>query len=422
MFQRIRSAHYAWVIFVVAFITLLGAAGFRSTPGILIDPLGKEFGWSRATVATAVSINVLLFGFIGPFAAALQLRYGLRKVTITALVIISSGALATTQMTHPWHLYILWGGVVGVGSGCMATVFASTVASRWFVKRRGLVTGALTAASASGQLVFLPLLSRIAEQSGWRWVGVVIALCALAVIPVVFLFLRNSPADIGLLPYGASDDFVFATTLENPIRSAFNAFRDAKSDGTFWLLWGSFFVCGFSTNGLIQTHFISAAQDHLLVASVAAGYLALIGGFDVIGTIFSGWLTDRSDPTKLLLVYYLLRGLSLLVLDPMLNMKGWGLLGFMMFYGLDWVATVPPTVALCAQRFGPQRGPLVYGWVFAGHQVGAAVAAFGAGYLRDVTGSYKSSFIISGTGCLIAAYGVTRIDGKTPFNELQPVK
>ena len=422
MFQRIRSAHYAWVIFVVAFITLLGAAGFRSTPGILIDPLGKEFGWSRATVATAVSINVLLFGFIGPFAAALQLRYGLRKVTITALAIISSGALATTQMTHPWHLYILWGGVVGVGSGCMATVFASTVASRWFVKRRGLVTGALTAASASGQLVFLPLLSRIAEQSGWRWVGVVIALCALAVIPVVFLFLRNSPADIWLLPYGASDDFVFATTLENPIRSAFNAFRDAKSDGTFWLLWGSFFVCGFSTNGLIQTHFISAAQDHLLVASVAAGYLALIGGFDVIGTIFSGWLTDRSDPTKLLLVYYLLRGLSLLVLDPMLNMKGWGLLGFMMFYGLDWVATVPPTVALCAQRFGPQRGPLVYGWVFAGHQVGAAVAAFGAGYLRDVTGSYKSSFIISGTGCLIAAYGVTRIDGKTPFNELQPVK
>ena len=422
MFQRIRSAHYAWVIFVVAFITLLGAAGFRSTPGILIDPLGKEFGWSRATVATAVSINVLLFGFIGPFAAALQLRYGLRKVTITALAIISSGALATTQMTHPWHLYILWGGVVGVGSGCMATVFASTVASRWFVKRRGLVTGALTAASASGQLVFLPLLSRIAEQSGWRWVGVVIALCALAVVPVVFLFLRNSPADIGLLPYGASDDFVFATTLENPIRSAFNAFRDAKSDGTFWLLWGSFFVCGFSTNGLIQTHFISAAQDHLLVASVAAGYLALIGGFDVIGTIFSGWLTDRSDPTKLLLVYYLLRGLSLLVLDPMLNMKGWGLLGFMMFYGLDWVATVPPTVALCAQRFGPQRGPLVYGWVFAGHQVGAAVAAFGAGYLRDVTGSYKSSFIISGTGCLIAAYGVTRIDGKTPFNELQPVK
>ena len=420
--NKIKNLHYAWVIFVVAFITLLGAAGFRSTPGILIDPLGKEFGWSRATVATAVSINVLLFGFIGPFAAALQLRYGLRKVTITALAIISSGALATTQMTHPWHLYILWGGVVGVGSGCMATVFASTVASRWFVKRRGLVTGALTAASASGQLVFLPLLSRIAEQSGWRWVGVVIALCALAVIPVVFLFLRNSPADIGLLPYGASDGFVFATTLENPIRSAFNAFRDAKSDGTFWLLWGSFFVCGFSTNGLIQTHFISAAQDHLLVASVAAGYLALIGGFDVIGTIFSGWLTDRSDPTKLLLVYYLLRGLSLLVLDPMLNMKGWGLLGFMMFYGLDWVATVPPTVALCAQRFGPQRGPLVYGWVFAGHQVGAAVAAFGAGYLRDVTGSYKSSFIISGTGCLIAAYGVTRIDGKTPFNELQPVK
>lgn len=405
-----RKVHYAWVIFVVAFITLLGAAGFRSTPGILIDPLHAEFGWSRATIATAVSINVILFGFVGPFAAALQLRYGLRRVTISALTIISLGALLTTQITRPWHLYLLWGGVVGIGSGCMATVFASTVASRWFVKRRGLVTGALTAASASGQLVFLPLLTRLAERSGWRYVGVTIAICALTVIPVVFFFLRNSPADLGLAPYGAPDDHEPPVPLQNPIRSAFTAFHDARKVGAFWLLWGSFFVCGFSTNGLIQTHFISAAHDHLLIASVAAGYLALIGGFDVIGTVLSGWLTDRSDPTKLLMMYYLFRGLSLLVLDPMLTVKGWGLLGFMVFYGLDWVATVPPTVALCTQKFGSQRGPLVYGWVFAGHQTGAAVAAFGAGYLRDVTGSYKPSFVIAGIACLIAAYGVTRID------------
>ena len=293
-----RKFHYAWVIFVVAFITLLGAAGFRSTPGILIDPLQTEFGWSRATIATAVSINVILFGFVGPFAAALQLRYGLRRVTMSALALISSGALLTTQITQPWHLYFLWGGVVGIGSGCMATGFASTVASRWFVKRRGFVTGALTAASASGQLVFLPLLTRLADNSGWRHVGVTIAICALSVIPVVFFFLHNSPADLGIAPYGAPDDHEPPVPLQNPIRSAFSAFHDARKVGAFWLLWGSFFVCGFSTNGLIQTHFISAAHDHLLVASVAAGYLALIGGFDVIGTIFSGWLTDRSAPTK----------------------------------------------------------------------------------------------------------------------------
>ena len=407
-----KKPHYAWVIFVVAFITLLGASGFRSTPSILIDPLHDEFGWGRGTIGTAVSINVLLFGFIGPFAAALQMRFGLRRITIVALLIISLGALGTTQMTAPWHLYLLWGAVVGTGSGCMATVFASTIAARWFVARRGLVMGALTAASASGQLVFLPLLTRLAAAHGWRTVGVTIAFCALAVVPVVGFFLRNSPADIGILPYGAPDDYEPPTALTNPIRSALSALNDARRDNIFWLLWGSFFVCGLSTNGLIQTHFLSAANDHHVAATTAAGYLALIGGFDVIGTIASGWFTDRYDPAKLLIYYYAIRGVSLLFLDPTLTQGGFGLGGFMMLYGLDWVATVPPTVALCVERFGVKRGPLVYGWVFAGHQVGAAVAATGAGYLRDTTGSYKSSFIIAGVCCMFAAYGSSRLTRK----------
>ena len=407
-----KKPHYAWVIFVVAFITLLGASGFRSTPSILIDPLHDEFGWGRGTIGTAVSINVLLFGFIGPFAAALQMRFGLRRITIVALLIISLGALGTTQMTAPWHLYLLWGAVVGTGSGCMATVFASTIAARWFVARRGLVMGALTAASASGQLVFLPLLTRLAAAHGWRTVGVTIAFCALAVVPVVGFFLRNSPADIGILPYGAPDDYEQPNALTNPIRSALSALNDARRDNIFWLLWGSFFVCGLSTNGLIQTHFLSAAHDHHVAATTAAGYLALIGGFDVIGTIASGWFTDRYDPAKLLIYYYAIRGVSLLFLDPTLTQGGFGLGGFMMLYGLDWVATVPPTVALCVERFGVKRGPLVYGWVFAGHQVGAAVAATGAGYLRDTTGSYKSSFIIAGVCCMFAAYGSSRLTRK----------
>lgn len=407
-----KKPHYAWVIFVVAFITLLGASGFRSTPSILIDPLHDEFGWGRGTIGTAVSINVLLFGFIGPFAAALQMRFGLRRITIIALLIISLGALGTTQMTAPWHLYLLWGAVVGTGSGCMATVFASTIAARWFVARRGLVMGALTAATASGQLVFLPLLTRLATALGWRTVGVTIAFCALAVVPVVGLFLRNSPADIGILPFGAPADYEPPTALTNPIRSAMSALNDARRDNIFWLLWGSFFVCGLSTNGLIQTHFLSAANDHHVAATTAAGYLALIGGFDVIGTIASGWFTDRYDPAKLLIFYYAIRGVSLLFLDPTLAQGGFGLGGFMMLYGLDWVATVPPTVALCIERFGVKRGPLVYGWVFAGHQVGAAVAATGAGYLRDTTGSYKSSFVIAGVCCMFAAYGSSRLTRK----------
>ena len=395
----------------MAFITLLGAAGFRSAPGILIDPLNDEFGWSRGTVGTAVSINVLLFGFIGPFAAALQSRHGLRKVTVIALLIISTGALLTTQMSRPWHLFLLWGVVVGTGSGCMATVFASTVASRWFVGRRGLVTGALTAASASGQLVFLPVLTRLAENHGWRWVGTTIALCALAVIPLVALFLRNQPSDMGLLPYGVGDDsgFAPAVPVTNPISSAFAAFTTARRSGVFWLLFGSFLVCGLSTNGLVQTHFLSAAHDHDMSSTTAASFLALIGVFDVLGTILSGWLTDRYDPARLLVAYYLLRGVSLMVLDPVLSTRGSGLVVFMVFYGLDWVATVPPTVALCVERFGGGIGPLVYGWVFAGHQVGAALAAWGAGEIRDRTGSYRAAFVIAGVCCVVAATGVARL-------------
>lgn len=407
-----RRIHYGWIIFATAFITLVGAAGFRSAAGVLVDPLRDEFGWTRSTVGAAVSINVILFGLMGPFAAALQLRYGLRRVTMTALVVVSFGALATTQMTSPLHLYLLWGVIIGAGSGCMATVFASTVASRWFVAHRGLVTGALTAASASGQLVFLPVLTNLAENHGWRTVGTTIGVCALAVVPIVFLFLRNSPGDIGLLPVGASDDYETPLPLANPIRSAFVALNDARRDHIFWLLWGSFLVCGLSTNGLIGTHFLSAAHDYHFAAATAAGYLALIGGFDVLGTIASGALTDRFDPARLLAAYYAFRGLSLLFLDPALTSGGLGLVGFMVFYGLDWVATVPPTVALCIRRFGTQRGPLVYGWVFAGHQVGAAIAAWGAGALRDATGSYATAFYIAGAACLLAAFGASQMTSR----------
>ncbi len=400
-----------WIVFGAAFAILLGAAGTRSAAGVLVDPLHDEFGWSHGTIGFAVSINVLLYGFIGPFAAALQQRFGLRRVTSVALVVIATGAALTTRMSQPWHLFLLWGAVVGIGSGCMATVFASTVASRWFVQRRGLVTGALTAASASGQLVFLPLLTRLADGPGWRWVGTSVAIGAVAVVPIAVFVLRDRPEDVGLVPFGAGPRWTPPPPMVgSPVSNAFAAFGAARRSGTFWLLWGSFAVCGLSTNGLIGTHFISAAHDHGVDGPTAGTYLAMIGVFDIIGTIASGHLTDRYDPRRLLLAYYLLRGLSLFVLDPALAHGGGGLFGFMVFYGLDWVATVPPTVALCIAHFGRERGPLVYGWVFAGHQVGAAVAAWGAGVLHDSTGSYRSAFVLAGVMCLFAAVGVMRIE------------
>lgn len=417
-----RRVSYHWIVFGAAFVVLVGAAGTRSAPSVLIDPLREEFGWSRATVGLAVSINVLLYGFIGPFAAALQQKYGLRRVSAVALVIVAAGAALTTQMTEPWQLFLLWGGVVGVGSGCMATVFASTVATRWFLKRRGLVVGVLSAGGASGQLVFLPLLSWLAERHGWRWVGTSVAIGALAVVPVVVLVLRNRPEDLGLRAYGATEDYTPPTLVGSPVANAFGALREAWHSGTFWLLWGSFAVCGLSTTGLVQTHFISAAHENGMTESVAGRYLAMVGVFDIIGTIASGYLTDRVDPRRALMLYYLLRGCSLFVLDPALAHGGGGLFGFMVFYGLDWVATVPPTIALCIQHFGRERGPLVYGWVFAGHQVGGALAAWGAGWMHDRTGSYELSFVIAGVACLIAAAGVLRIGQSGPPDFLPPSK
>jgi MFS family permease len=401
-----RRRHYAWVVAAATFVVLLGAAGFRSAPGVLIVPLEDDLGWSRSVVSLAVSVNLLLFGLSGPFAAALMARFGLRRVVVGALVSVGSGALATTAMTAPWQLVVLWGVVVGAGSGCMATVLAATVATRWFVARRGLVTGALIAASATGQLAFLPVLGWLAEHVGWRAVSVVVASGAFAVVPLARRFLRDRPEDVGLTPYGAGPDYEPPVAGGHPIATAFAGLRDAVPTSAFWLLAGSFFVCGASTNGLIGTHFIAAGHDHGMSETSASTLLALVGVFDVAGTIASGWLTDRFDARRLLLGYYGFRGLSLLFLDDVLAARGAGLGGFVVFYGLDWVATVPPTVALCNKVFGVARGGVVYGWVFASHQIGAAVAASAAGAIRTSTGSYELAFQGAALLCIAAAFGV----------------
>ena len=409
-----KRIHYAWIVAAVTFIALMGAAGFRATPGVLIVPLQHEFGWNRAVISVAVSINLILFGLTGPFAAALMDRVGLRVVTVGALITVATGAFLTTVMTAPWQLYLLWGVVVGLGTGCMASVLAATVANRWFVNRRGLVLGALTAAGATGQLIFLPGLGWLAQSFGWRWSSIAVASAALAVVPVVAVLLRNRPADVGLRAYGATEADVAPLTTGSPIANAFRGLRVGVRSRDFWLLGGSFFICGASTNGLIGTHLIPASMDHGMAEVTAASLLAVIGVFDVIGTLASGYLTDRFDSRWLLFFYYGLRGLSLLFLPYVFGSPNFALILFIVFYGLDWVATVPPTVQLARKVFGRQNFAIVYGWIFAAHQIGAASIAFAAGAVRTFFGDYQLAFMFSGLLCLVAAGMVLRIAREKP--------
>jgi MFS family permease len=397
-----RPIHYAWIMAAVTFIVLLGASGFRSAPGVLIVPLQEAFGWSRATVSLAVSINLILFGFMGPFAAALMERFGIRKVVTAALATVASGALLTIIMTAPWQLYLFWGVLVGLGTGSMATVLAATVANRWFVERRGLVIGVLTAASATGQLAFLPFLAWLVSHQGWKAVSIAVAAATVAVIPIVLVFARNHPADLGLRRYGATEDEP-PVLRANPVVAAFGSLKLAVGSMNFWLLAASFFVCGATTNGLIGTHLIPAGMDHGMTELAAANLLALIGIFDIIGTTASGWLTDRYDPRRLLFAYYALRGVSLMILSFAFDAPQFTLIAFVVFYGLDWVATVPPTISLATRHFGQGQGALVYGWIFAAHQLGAAAAAYLAGLTRTELGSYTLAFNGAAILCLIAA-------------------
>jgi len=405
-----RGIHYGWVVVAATFLTMLVTAGAVGTPGVLIGPFQAEFHWSTADISASFAVRLALFGLMGPFAAALINRFGLRPVAATALLVVATGVFGSFFMTKLWHLVLFWGVFVGIGTGMTAMVLAATVAGRWFVERRGLVTGLLAASGASGQLVFLPLLADLTERFGWRsaFGFAVVGLLLAALVALVLM--RDRPSDIGLAPYGARTGLVPPPprdSLSAMLMSPIVALREASGSPTFWMLFGSFFVCGASTNGLIQTHFVSLCGDFGLGSVQAAGMLAAIGVFDVFGTIGSGWLSDRFDSRWLLFVYYGLRGLSLVAL-PFSNFDFYQLSLFTVFYGLDWVATVPPTVKLSTARFG-ERSNLVFGWVFAAHQLGAASAALGAGLTRTEFETYLPAFFFSGVLCLVAAIGVVAV-------------
>ena len=400
-----RNIHYGWAMVGVTFLTALIAAGTVGAPGVFIVPLQKEFGWSTAEISSALSIRFILFGLMAPFAAALLNRYGLRNVTLASLLVVASGLVASLFMTQVWQLVLLWGVVIGLGTGMTALVLGATIAARWFAARRGLVVGILTASVATGQLVFLPLLASLTESLGWRpALGLICVMLGLAA-SVVLLVMRDRPGDLGLRPFGDEGTEPLPAPPPNtaPIMAAaLGTLRDAARTKVFWILFATFFICGASTNGLIQVHLIPMCLDFGIPQVHAAGLLAAMGIFDFVGTILSGWLSDRYDNRWLLFWYYGLRGLSLLLL-PFSDFSFYGLSLFAMFYGLDWIATVPPTVRLTAQRFGPERANLVFGWIFAGHQLGAGAAAFGAGLSRTVLESYLPAFFVAGALCVFAA-------------------
>ena len=411
--------HPAWTVAAVAFVALIGAAGFRAAPGVLILPIEAEFGTSRAVLSIAVGVNLVLFGLTAPFAAALIDRFGIRQVTAIALVLVAAGAGLSVFITAGWQLVFTWGLLIGLGTGSMALVFAATVANRWFVRRRGLITGVLTAGSATGQLIFLPVIAWTAERSSWRVASLIIAAAALAVVPLVIRYLRDRPADLNVTPYGAPDDYTAPAPVDagHAARRAMRALKDAARTRTFWALAIGFAICGATTNGLIGTHFVPAAHDHGLSETTAAGLLAVVGIFDIAGTIASGWLTDRFNPRLLLAIYYTMRGVGLLMLPGLLSdTVHVSMIAFVVVYGLDWVATVPPTVALCREAFGEQ-GTIVFGWVFAAHQLGAAVMSVVAGVVRDSSGDYNLAWLSAAGMCAVAAvlsFGVRRLPAGWP--------
>jgi MFS family permease len=400
--------HYAWVALIVAFTITLGAVGVRAAPGVIIVPLQQAFGWSVGTISAAISLNILLLGMTGPFITGLMETLGLRRTVLLCLSLLLLGTGLSTFITAPWQLFATWGLMVGVGASAGAVGMAAAIANRWFVAHRGLAMGLLSSANAAGQLIFLPILGRLSQTYGWQSVSITVAATIAVLIPLAALLLPESPAAIGLTPLGTTSAPPLAPRAANPFTVAIDGLIRGVRSLDFWLLALSFGVCGFSTNGLIGTHLIAFCVDHGYSQFAGAGILASVGVFSLVGSTISGWLTDRYNPRILLFWIFSLRGLSLMVL-PYTNFDSVSLSVFAVFYGLDWIAVMPPIFALVNEVFGRKSAPVLMSWIFATHQIGGATAAVGAGIVRTWTGSYLLAFMASGLACLLASMLVLRI-------------
>ncbi|MER9895874.1 MFS transporter [Mesorhizobium sp. M0119] len=420
--SRPFGQRYAFVVVAVIFLCLLIAAGLRSAPAVMMLPLENSFGWRRDVVSLAAATGIFLYGLTGPFAAALMERIGLRRTLLAALLMMSGSTALSLLMTKPWHLLLTWGVFSGISSGAVATVLGATIVNRWFKTNRGLVMGLMSASSATGLLVFLPLLASLAQSGGWKPVAIAIAVATAALVPLVYMLVPERPASIGMVRYGAEADDVPPAppaAQGNFVAHTLSTLRRAAGTRVFWYLFATFFVCGFTTNGLVGTHLIAFCGDMGIGEVQAAGLLSMMGIFDLIGTTLSGWLTDRFDPRKLLGVYYGIRGLSLIYL-PYSGFSATSLIIFAVFYGLDWIATVPPTLRLSNEAFGDRSGPIVFGWIVAGHQVGAATAAFFGGTMRELQGNYELAFLIAGMTAIAAACISLLINTARPAFDPEP--
>lgn len=398
----IRRFHPAFVVAGVIFLALLVAAGVRSAPSVMIVPLQLHFGWDRATVSATAAVGIFLYGLVGPFAAALMMSVGVRRMVMGGLTLMGLATLSSLWMTQSWQFMLSWGVFSGLGSGVITSVLGATIVNRWFATRQGLVMGLFAASTATGSLIFLPFLAWLTRAGAWAGVAQTVGLACLALVPLVALLVPESPETAGVTRFGEHPDAPAPRRVVASPMLALQILWKVRGNGTFWLLFGTFFVCGLTTNGLVGTHLIAFCGDHGIAPVAAAGLLSTMGLFDLVGTTASGWLTDRYDPRRLLMVYYGLRGLSLIVL-PFLDFGPVGLGAFAVFYGLDWIATVPPTVAIANRSFGQGEAPIVFGWVAVGHQVGAAAAAFGGGLVRQEWGSYAPAFVAAGVAGVIAA-------------------
>jgi sugar phosphate permease len=399
-----KKLHYGWIVAAVTFVVLLLTAGVRAAPGVLIVPFEDEFHWSRSTISFAIGVNLLLYGLIGPFAAALIDRFGVRRTMAVALAVTAAGVALTTTMRQSWQLVLLWGVLVGASCGVIGNFLAAFIAARWFRVRQGLVVGLLTAANAAGQLIFLPTMASLVAHAGWRAMSFTLAGTVAIFVPLIALMMRERPEDLGLAPYGDTRGPRPVVAPDgNPLTLAFRAFAESARSRDFWLIAGSYFVCGASTNGLIGTHLIPACIDHGLAEVTGAGLLAATGVFSFLGGTLSGWLSDRWDNRLLLAWYYGLRGLSLLYLPFAFDMSVYGLSLFSVFYGLDWIAGVPPTVRLLTRVVGTERTGIMVAWITVIHQIGGASAAYLGGVLRISFGTYFEAFLLAGLLCFAAA-------------------
>ncbi|WP_431808408.1 MFS transporter [Lysinibacillus sphaericus] len=412
-----KRIHYSWFVLAITFFSIIVAGITLSSSGVFIGPFEQEFGWDRSIIAMAFAISLFLYGISGPFMAALLEVIGLKKMMLAAMIILVIGISLTLLMQQAWQLMIIWGLIIGLGASLFLTVLSPFVANHWFEKRRGLALGILTASTATGQLVLLPILAMMIEHYSWRWAIALIIVLSSIMLMIIALFMKNKPMDVGLLAYGLDEERLedVVENKKNPIVIAFNGLFEAVKVKAFWLLAGSFFICGLSTSGLIGTHFVSYCISFGIPLVTAASFLSFMGIFNLVGTTLSGWLSDRFDNRWLLFWYYLLRGASLVLLPYALVQVSLPLLiMFTVFYGLDWIATVPPTVSISRQIFGTQKSGVIYGWIFASHQAGAAVAAYGGGLIYKLFNSYTWAFFLAGVFCVLAGLFVIIVKKQVP--------